>query len=261
MNTSSRKRLQQYYRENPLMVSSPFGGVENFNRELLLNLLDRFQVSLQGAHVLDVGCGRGFAETVVREQGGRYTGTDMVVSRGDFRPVLADAIHLPFLSACFDGLFCIDAFEHFPEPLCATAEFYRVLRPGGFVFLSVPNYANVAGIVKKWCETVGSYKKDTWAPFRHWQPQELEQCLTPSRVKDAFRGVGFQLSGRAGLDTEVWLGLLPWLAHARAPERLLFATQRLFAIIGPLIVRIAPTASLHNFWLFRKPKPGRFGSA
>jgi len=244
--------IQQFYRDNPRMVSSPFGGVDGVDGALLESVLDRLAIDLRGKRVLDVGCGRGYAGEVVRARGGTYWGADFVVSRGGFPLVRADAARLPFPDASVDVLFCIDASEHFPQPARAAAEFYRVLKPGGVYFLSAPNYGNVAGVVKKIYEALGWYEKDTWAPFGRWQPQELEQPLTPRFIRRLYRGAGFRAIAGLGHGAEVGLGLFPWVDHPKMPEAIQFRLQRLFARIGPGVARCCPSASLHLFWRMDK---------
>ena len=161
---------------------------------------------------------------------------------------MADAARLPFDDETFDGVLCFDAFEHFPDPDRAAAEFHRVLKATGCFFLSAPNYSNVAGIVKKVYEGLGIYARDTWAPFRRWQPQELETPLTGHRIRRIFAGAGFKRFRRLGHGAEVGLGLFPWIDHAKMPEAIQFRLQRLFARVGPPIARLCPAASLHGFW-------------
>jgi SAM-dependent methyltransferase len=240
--------IRDYYAQNPLMVSSPFGGVDSANFPLLDAVLTRLGIDVSGKHVLDVGCGRGFVGDYLARRQGRYTAMDIVASRPGLSMAVADAASIPFASESFDAVFCIDAFEHFPEPALSAREFRRVLRPGGFVFLSVPNYANAAGAVKWWCERLGGYDRDTWAPFRHWQPQVHESMLTPGRVRALFRDAGFRHMRRVAHGEEVLLGMLPWAAHRRCPEAILFRLQRLFSRIGSSIASACPSASLHNFW-------------
>ena len=241
-------RVRAYYRDNPLMVSSPFGGVDSINRALIHDVFARLGIDVAGKDVLDVGCGRGMMGRIVSELGGRYTGVDFVRPGEGGPDALADAQRLPFGDGAFDVVLCVDVFEHLPDERAAVVEFRRVLRPDGVVFLSTPNYANVAGLVKRWCETRGSYEKDTWAPFRNWQPQELERPLTPRIVHEAFRQAGFGASRCIGHAPEVGLGLFPWLEHPRTPEFLKFRLQRIFATIGLVVVRAWPGASLHTFW-------------
>lgn len=245
--------IQRFYKSNPRMVSSPFGGIDGINMTLLNAVLANLGIDLSGRRVLDVGCGRGYVESLVRAKGGQYIGADFVVSRKGFPLVRADAARLPFPEASMDVLLCIDASEHFPAPAAAAREFFRVLRPGGVYFLSAPNYGNVAGLVKKTCEGLGLYEKDTWAPFGRWQPQELEQPLTPRFVRDLYSAAGFQQIRAIGHAPEVGLGLFPWVDHPRMPESIQFRLQRFFARVGPKIVAKAPAASLHLFWRMEKP--------
>ena len=47
--------------------------------------------------------------------------------------VIADAHELPFISECFDGIVCMNAFEHYSEPKKVASELLRVLKPGGWI--------------------------------------------------------------------------------------------------------------------------------
>ena len=242
------RRLREYYEANPLMVSSPFGGVDGIDSDLLDSVLERLGIALAGRSILDVGCGRAYLRDFVRQRGGGYVGVDLGTPKGGGPDASADSHRLPFGDAAFDGVFCVDAFEHFAYMARAATEFRRVLRPGGFVFLSVPNYANPAGLVKKVLETCGIYDKNTWAPFRHWQPQELEQFLTAGRVRRIWRAAGFRNQRRIAYAEEVGLGLCPWMAHPSMPEAVMFRLQRLFGRLGPSVAAVWPGASLHGFW-------------
>lgn len=246
------QKLRAYYEANPLMVSSPFGGVDGINQALLQSVLEQLGFEIAGKRVLDVGCGRGYTGEVVRDLGGEYIGADFVVSRSEFPLIQADAQALPFPGSAFDLVFCVDAFEHFPNAAAAVREFHRVLRPGGGVFLSVPNYGNVAGLVKWWCERFGQYERNTWAPFRRWQPQELEHFVTGGGIARLFHRGGFTPICRIGHGPEAGLGLFPWIDHPHMPEAIQFRLQRLFRAIGPAIARLTPTTSLHLFWRFEK---------
>lgn len=230
------------------MVSSPFGGVEGVNRDLLLEVWGRLGIELEGKRVLDVGCGRGYAGEVVEELGGQYFGADFVVSRTGIELAQADANALPFPDAVFDLVMCMDAYEHIPNPEVAAAEFRRVLKPGGCFFLSAPNYGNVAGVVKKVYEGLGWYEKNTWAPFGRWQPQEWETALTGPLIKGIFRRAGYGSITRIGHDVEVGLGLFPWVDHPKMPEAIQFRLQRLFRVIGGPVAKLWPGSSLHSFW-------------
>lgn len=244
--------IQEFYRENPRMVSSPFGGVDGIKEDLLKAVLRKLDIDVRGKHVLDIGCGRGYAGGVVTALGGAYTGMDFVRSRCGFPLVLGDAARLPFPARAFDTAFCIDAFEHFPAPENAAREIHRVLKPGGVFFLSAPNYGNVAGLVKTFCERRGVYRVNTWAPFGRWQPQEFEQPLTRRWTRRLFRRAGFRVTRVLGYGPETGLGLFPWIEHPGMPDALRFRLQTLFRVAGPGIAALWPGASLHLFWRMEK---------
>jgi len=50
----------------------------------------------------------------------------------------ADLTGLPVLDGTIDGILCEMVLEHVPNPLAAVEEFYRVLRPGGRLYVAVP---------------------------------------------------------------------------------------------------------------------------
>ena len=52
--------------------------------------------------------------------------------------VLADIERLPFPDAKVDGIVCTNVLEHVGDAQACIAEISRVMRPGGFVFISTP---------------------------------------------------------------------------------------------------------------------------
>ena len=106
-----------------------------------------------GQRVLEVGCGSGYtACSIAREHGASVVGIDAAAnllerSRDRARSMkvadgialaLADARRLPFADASFDGVVCesVLAFMEGDEKAEAVAEFYRLIRPGGFLAIN-----------------------------------------------------------------------------------------------------------------------------
>lgn len=56
--------------------------------------------------------------------------------------VIEPGERLPYPDATFDGLVSMDVIEHVPDPEPWLREAFRVVRPGGHLFLTTPNYAS-----------------------------------------------------------------------------------------------------------------------
>jgi SAM-dependent methyltransferase len=119
--------------------SGPFPELERF-------FLDHARA---GDAWLDVGCGDGGTSgTWLRDHGCRYLGVDVSAtavaqarSRGLDARLVDDAAELPFEDGSFSGILAVEVLEHLFEPARAAAEFKRVLKPGGLLFVSLPNVA------------------------------------------------------------------------------------------------------------------------
>jgi len=248
-------KVQDYYSTQINLVSSPFTNLDQINIKLLNSVFSRLDIRLSQKRILDVGCGGGMFSQYCKDRGGDYSGMDITylnlerASRFDSgRLAQADSQQLPFRSQSFDILSVIDSFEHFPQPDLAVNEFRRVLKPGGAIFLSVPNYLNVAGLVKKASEKCGGWKPDSWAPFDFWEPQVYEHFLTPLKVKALFKQAGFLHYKMISLSQDYYVAMLPWAWHPKCPgklARLIELGQRPF---GFLFSRFLPWFGLHNIW-------------
>jgi len=95
-----------------------------------------------GTRVLDAGCGEG---VLVDEFSDRLDieGVDQHYSSDRVRA--GSITSLPYGNDSFDRALCLDVLEHltFEEQPRALAELYRVLKPGGYLLVSVPNLAHL----------------------------------------------------------------------------------------------------------------------
>jgi 2-polyprenyl-6-hydroxyphenyl methylase/3-demethylubiquinone-9 3-methyltransferase len=104
--------------------------------------------ALEGASVLDVGCGGGILTEAMARRGAKVTGIDMSdkalrvaelhlkESKLDVRYEKAEVESLP---GEFDVVTCMELLEHVPEPAGMVAACARLVRPGGRVFFSTIN--------------------------------------------------------------------------------------------------------------------------
>ena len=108
--------------------------------------------SLEGAAVLDVGCGGGILAEAMAQRGAKVTGIDLsekalkvaqlhlLESRLEVRyeDVSAETYAATHAGE-FDVITCMELLEHVPEPAAMVAACARLVRPGGQVFFSTIN--------------------------------------------------------------------------------------------------------------------------
>ena len=92
-----------------------------------------------GSRVLDAGAGD--APYRIYFEHARYVAVDFAAT--DYHGFQGlDAIcsveALPFPDGSFDAVLCTEVLEHVPDPAQVLREFKRVTRPGGRVFITVP---------------------------------------------------------------------------------------------------------------------------
>jgi SAM-dependent methyltransferase len=51
---------------------------------------------------------------------------------------VCDLTRMPLADGCLDAILCTEVFEHVVDPMAALAEFSRLLKPGGKLFLTAP---------------------------------------------------------------------------------------------------------------------------
>ena len=257
--------FQNYYTANLCAVGSPFYGLNYAAFDFLNSVLQRLKINITYCRVLDVGCGLGKLSEYANRKNATYVGMDITVTLArlakDQAPQsgvyfgVADAQRLPFPDKSFDYIFCVDVFEHLAHQDWACAEFSRILKDKGAVFLSVPNYSNVCGILKLWQEKFGGFKKNTWSPFSpdtDWTTQVLEQFMTPVRVRRIFRDASFSHFDYLGHEWGLAAGLFPWVWHPQKSELVKRTVNKLVRYIQAPVTRILPFLSLNNFWRITK---------
>jgi SAM-dependent methyltransferase len=117
-------------------------AVFRFNPHFREVAVARFARSLiAGSKVLDAGAGpcryRGyFDHCEYRSQDfARYTGVEHTYGALDY---ICDIAAIPVAEGSFDAVLCTEVIEHIPRPDLAIAEFARIVRPGGKLFLTAP---------------------------------------------------------------------------------------------------------------------------
>jgi SAM-dependent methyltransferase len=100
---------------------------------------------------LIVGYGKGHESEYLGSQiNGRVFGIDVVrpeVNPHAFAPAIASALHLPFAAHAFSFVFYHHVIEHVPDARLSLLAIYRVLKPGGILYVGTPNRHRLVGYV------------------------------------------------------------------------------------------------------------------
>ena len=155
--------------------------------------------------VLDIGSAWGYNVMALSMLGTRVVGMDVVadpfavgsrIARAnglDFPMIAADAAAIPFGEGEFDAVTMVETFEHVfaPDRGKVLAECRRVLRPGGRLVLSTPNYGGLVERLKRavvrmpWarrrlptmCYPADGVERVQYHPYRYHRPDPVPEIV------------------------------------------------------------------------------------
>lgn len=161
-------------------------------------------VPLQDQRIIELGCGsaRLARALLQRFEGSELVGLEVdavqhaknVASKQErltFVPAGAEAV--PFPDACFDGAMMLKSLHHVPMPAmdAALLEVARVVRPGGWLYVSEPIYGgefneiarlyNDEGVVRAAAQ---SALDRALASGGHWSAEHEQRFAQPSHFKN-----------------------------------------------------------------------------
>ncbi len=119
---------------------------EPFYEQLAERTLAAFPFEVAGTTVVDLGCGPGHYTRALRRAGATVLPVDLDPAEFELPggppggQIVSDAARLPLPSARLDGVFCSNMLEHTPDPGAVLTELARVLRPGGWAWVSWTNW-------------------------------------------------------------------------------------------------------------------------
>ena len=179
----------------------------------------RERARLEGARVLDVGCGGGLLSEALAREGAQVTGIDLgsavlEVARMhlhesglsvDYRETSAEALAAE-APGRFDVVTCMEVLEHVPDPRSMLSACAALLKPGGRLFASTLNRtAKSFALAIVGAEYVlGLLPRGTHEYAKFIRPSELARMLRDAglEVLDV-QGLSYQpLTRRAALSED-----------------------------------------------------------
>ena len=225
-----------------------------FGQDRRLEMVRRF-VDLEGARVLDVGCGIGTYVRRFRQFSDDVHGVEVEPERvAEASAELPNIVEgrgesLPYPDGHFDLVFSNEVIEHVDDDRRTAAEMVRVTRPGGSIVIFAPNRLYPF-------ETHGAYLRGRYVfgniPLINWLPDPLRDRFAPHVRAYTGRGLRALFSGHP-----------VELVHHRVIypgfDNLSARSPRLGGMLRRLLY-VAETTPLHAFGLshflvLRKPDP------
>ena len=181
---------------------------EAFEDELpgLRDILARLRRVLPQGRLLELGCGRGDLLRMAVDAGYSAEGCDLYGGRLPECPGVT--LHDGFLRALalpagrYDAVLTRNTLEHLIAPLVELREIHRIVRPGGWLYVKVPNVQFEVGLP---CRLVFGRPHLFDPPWHlnHFDPNGLRRLLA-----------------RAGFTLEAWGTEIPTRSHVPRRQRL-----------------------------------------
>jgi SAM-dependent methyltransferase len=216
--------------------SVPFGSPL---RKCVVAATEAHLGATRGLTTLEIGSfKRSFGKHVVETSGGIWTGVEPQLPKEPAprigRANYGHAGDIPFGDETFDVVFGVQSFEHWEEPLPGIdeppsyreclAEIWRVLKPGGSLYLDAPIHLHghemfIAGDVDR---IVALFDRDRWADVvvERWRYDHSPLPRYPTPASDAAHVRGIPIVGydRALIDDLQANGTV-WLLTVTAVKR------------------------------------------
>ena len=163
--------------------------------------------------LLDIGCGRGTLVKLARGAGYESYGIERASSPDLSLPYVfyKDLPECNFPDEHFQAVILWHVLEHLPDPAATLREIHRILRPGGWLYIAVPNFGGA----------------QSQASGRHWFHLDLPRHLwhfRRSSLETLLARHGFRAVRCSTFSLEYdWFGTLQsWMNRALRDENRLY---------------------------------------
>jgi SAM-dependent methyltransferase len=208
-----------------------------------------------GPRVLEVGAGSAAASRLLAQRiAGKVVAFDLLpqamrVARrllprklnGRLTLVAADVFRAPFAGESFDLVFSQGLIEHFPNPRAILEAHARLVKPGGWLVINVPQTLNPYTLYKHWL-----MRRGTWPPG--WETEYSPRALARAVTSLGFDAVALDGHG-SFLRMVASRGLRAVLPHS-AQVMLIRLADAVNRLLG---ANIRAWTSMNVVGCFRKP--------
>lgn len=172
-----------------------------------IQFIEKF-ITLKDQAILDVGCGGGVLAEGLAQNGAKVTGIDVAADAIDTAKQHAVNTKLTLTYDCipienfeaspFDAITCMEMLEHVKNPELIIQHCVRLLKPGGYLFLSTLN------------RTLKAYASAILAAeyllrLLPRQTHDYDKFIKPSELAEIVRNAGLEVVGLEGMDYHPFL--------------------------------------------------------
>lgn len=231
------KNTKEYYEKMYALggTGNPASRLYNKHR---VNLVEKL-LPPTPHRLLVIGCGNKDDQALLVNNAGAL-GFDLSIeavrsNQSKDRLFAADILSIPLVDNSFDAAVCSEVLEHVPLIRPAVKEMARVIKPGGILIVTTPNWNSLFGLFRFIAEKVFSRQVTSdGQPYDDWKTyktltEQLSSCFTVELVRGVWYLPPLHFRGK-GLSEKT----TTFVARIFSPlEKML---SRIFPKIGHLIV-------------------------
>ncbi|WP_045105865.1 bifunctional 2-polyprenyl-6-hydroxyphenol methylase/3-demethylubiquinol 3-O-methyltransferase UbiG [Legionella hackeliae] len=195
----SQHASQWWDKEGPLKTLHDINPVR-------LDFIKKYS-TLSNKLILDVGCGGGILSEAMAKEGAHVIGLDLSEEALEAAKAHAVSNNIQIDYVCspiedyqhpgFDIITCMEMLEHVPEPQVIITHCARLLKPGGYLFLSTINRTLKA-------YTTVILAAEYLLGLLPRQTHEFDKFIKPSELGTMVRLAGMELAGLTGMNYNPW---------------------------------------------------------
>lgn len=118
-------------------------------------LLEKFEKFRKNNTILDVGCGIGYFLEIAKKRGWKVYGTEFteeavnICKKKDISMAYGKLNTTNYKKIKFDIITSFEVIEHINDPNNELEKFYKILRKGGLIYLTTPNFNSLSRYLLK----------------------------------------------------------------------------------------------------------------